>query len=92
MKIGHTFTIVLIVHLKSCFSINEENISKIICSITKFNYVNIFVGTLKKPIKLSKKLQRECSLLVKFIEEVEKFEDLEFISFAEYDEDNKEIL
>ena len=90
MKLAHA--LVLTICFKACFSVSEENIGKVICSISRFKYENIFVGTLKKPIKLSKILQKECDIKLKIVDDPEKFEDIDMISFAENDKENKEIL
>ena len=84
--------LVLTICFKVCFSVSEENISEVICSISRFKYANIFVGTLRKPMKLSKKLQKECDVKLKIVEDPEKFDDIDIISFAEYNEENKETL
>ena len=84
--------LVLTLCFKVCFSVSEENISEVICSISRFKYANIFVGTLRKPIKLSKKLQKECDVKLKIVEDPEKFDDIDIISFAENNKENKEIL
>jgi hypothetical protein len=84
--------LVLTICFKVCFSVSEENISEVICSISRFKYANIFVGTLRKPMKLSKKLQKECDVKIKIVEDPEKFDDIDIISFAENNKENKEIL
>ena len=84
--------LVLTLCFKVCFSVSEENISEVICSISRFKYANIFVGTLRKPMKLSKKLQKECDIKLKIVEDPEKFDDIDIISFAENNKENKEIL
>ena len=84
--------LVLTLCFKVCFSVSEENISEVICSISRFKYANIFVGTLRKPMKLSKKLQKECDVKLKIVEDPEKFDDIDIISFAENNKENKEIL
>ena len=84
--------LVLTLCFKVCFSVSEENISEVICSISRFKYANIFVGTLRKPMKLSKKLQKECDVKIKIVEDPEKFDDIDIISFAENNKENKEIL
>ena len=90
MKLAHA--LVLTICFKLCFSVKEENIGKVICSISRFKYANIFVGTLRKPIKLSKKLQKECDIKLKILNDPEKFDAIDIISFAEKDKENKEIL
>ena len=84
--------LILIICFKVCFSVSEENIGKVLCSISRFKYANIFVGTFRKPIKLSKKLQNECDIKLKIIDDPEKFEEIDIISFAENNKENKEIL
>ena len=84
--------LVLTICFKVCFSVSEENISEVICSISRFKHANIFVGMLRKPMKLSKKLQKECDLKIKIVEDPEKFDDIDIISFAENNKENKEIL
>ena len=90
MNLPHA--LVLTLCFKVCFSVSEENISKVICSISSFKYANIFVGTLRKPIKLSKKLQKECDVKLKIVDDPEKFDDIDVISFSENNKENKEIL
>ena len=86
------YALVLTIYFKVCFSLTEENIGKVICSISRFKYANIFVGTLRKPIKLIKILQKECDIKLKMVDDTEKFEETDIISFAESDKENKEIL
>ena len=90
MKLAYAF--VLTICFKACFSVREESISKVICSMSRFKYANIFVGSLRKPNKLSKILQKECYIKLKIVDDPEKFEDIDIISFAENDKENKEIL
>ena len=86
------YALVLTIFFKVCFSVSEENIGKVICSISRFKYASILVGTFRKPIKLSKKMQKECDIKLKIVDDPEKFEDIDIISFAEKDKENKEIL
>ena len=86
------YALVLTIYFKVCFSLTEENIGKVICSISRFKYANIFVGTLRNPIKLSKKLRKKCDIQIKIVDNAQKFEDVEMISFAEYDKENEENL
>ena len=90
MKLAHA--LVLTICFKVCFSVSEENIGKVICSMSRFKYANIFVGTFRNPIKLSKKLQKDCDIKLKIIDDPENFEEIDIISFAENDKENKEIL
>ena len=90
MKLTHALVFTIL--FKTCFSVNEENIGKVICSMSRFKYANIFVGTFRKSIKLSKKLQKECDIKLKIVDDPEKFEEIDIISFAENDKENKEIL
>ena len=90
MKLAHA--LVLTICFKVCFSVSEENIGKVICSISKSKYANIFVGTFRQPFKLSKKLQKECAIKLKIVDDPEKFDEIDIIAFAEKDKENKEIL
>ena len=90
MKLAHA--LVLTIFFKVCFSVSEENIGKVICSISRFKYASIFVGTLMKPVKLGRKLQKECDIKLKIVDAPEKFEEIDIISFAKSDKENKEIL
>ena len=90
MKLTHALVFTIL--FKTCFSVSEENIGEVICSMSRFKYANIFVGTLRKPIKLSKKLQKECAIKLKIVDDPEKFDEIDIISFAENDKENKEIL
>ena len=87
MKLTHALVFTIL--FKTCFSVSEENIVKVICSMSRFNYANIFVGTLRNPIKLSKKLRKKCDIQIKIVDNAQKFEDVEMISFAEYDKENE---
>ena len=86
------YALVLTVCFKVCFSVSEENIGKVICSINRFKYANFFVGTFRKPIKLIKKLQKECDIKLKIVDDPEKFDEIDIISFAENKKENQEIL
>ena len=86
------YALVLTICFKVCFSVSAEHIGKVICSISRFKQANIFVGTLRKPIKLIKILQKECDIKLKMVDDTEKFEETDIISFAESDKENKEIL
>ena len=86
MKLAHALVLTI------CFSVSAEHICKVICSISRFKQANIFVGTLRKPIKLIKILQKECDIKLKMVDDTEKFEETDIISFAESDKENKEIL
>ena len=87
MKLTHALVFTIL--FKTCFSVNEENIGKVICSMSRFNYANIFVGTLRNPIKLSIKLRKKCDINIKIVDDSQKFEDVDMISFAEYDKENE---
>ena len=87
MKLTHALVFTIL--FKSCFSVTEENIAEVICSMSRFKYANIFVGTLKNPIKLSKKLRKKCDIKIKIVDDAQKFEDIDMISFAEYDKENE---
>ena len=86
------YALILTICFKVCFSVSEGNIGKVICSISRFKYANIFVGTFRNPIKLSKKLQKECDIKHKIVDNQEKFDEIDIISFAENNKENKEIL
>ena len=90
MKLTHALVFTIL--FKTCFSVSEENIGKVICSISRFKNANIFVGTFRNPIKLSKKLQKECDIKLKIVDAPEKFDEIDIISFAKSDKENKEIL
>ena len=87
MKLTHALVFTIL--LKTCFSVTEENIAEVICSMSRFKNANIFVGTLRHPIKLSKKLRKICDIKIKIVDDAQKFEDVDMISFAEYDKENK---
>ena len=90
MKLPHA--LLLTTCFKVCFCAIEEDIAKVICSISRIKCANIFLGRFRKPIKLSKKLQKECYIKLKIVDDPEKFDEIDIISFAEKDKENKEIL
>ena len=82
----------LIVLRISCSITNEEKISKVICSISNLKDADIFKGVLTEPIKLSRKLLKECNIKLRILSEMKNFGKINLISFAYQGKVNKEIL
>ena len=82
----------LLLH-KSFSVLNEEKITKVICTFRKFHDIDIFRGSLKQPNKLSKNLFKECNLKVRMVKSgIAGFGKKELILFAYDKMDIKEIL
>ena len=86
------FITTIISFIGICDSINEEQISKVTCALSKFNYADIFKETSTNPIKLSKKLYQECYIKVKIVSNVGNIGKNQVILFANHERDNKETL
>ena len=48
-------------------SVDEKNIAKVICSLNQFKEVDILKGIFGNSLKLSKSLQKECSMKFRFV-------------------------
>ena len=62
-----TFVIFSLLFHESFSVLNEEKISKVICTFSRFQNIDIFRGSLKEPNKLSKNLFKECNLKVRMV-------------------------
>ena len=73
-------------------SVDEKNIAKVICSLNQFKEVDILKGIFGNSLKLSKSLQKECSMKFRFVTSSDK--DIgrkDIISFASGKIDNKKV-
>ena len=48
-------------------SVDEKNIAKVICSLNQFKEVDILKEIFGNSLKLSKSLQKECSIKFRFV-------------------------
>ena len=72
-------------------SLNVENVSKVICSLSRFNHADIFKGV-SDQIKLTKSLYRKCNIKVRVLGDILDTGQMEVILFAYHKQDNKETL
>ena len=92
MMMWTMFTPILVSFFGICGSINEEEVSKVTCALSRFNHADIFKETPKKPIKLSKNLFRECFIKVRIVSNIRDIGKTQVILFANHERDNKETL
>ena len=83
------FTLLLLSNIGCCLSFDAQNISKIICSLSKSSHVDIFKHELVDAIKLSKDLFQECNILVRIVFDVSDNVKHDFILFASQQQDKK---
>ena len=86
------FTLLLLSNVGYCLSFDAQNISKIICSLSKSSHVDIFKQELVDAIKLSKDLFQECNIRVRIVYDVSDNVKHDFILFASQQKDKKARL
>ena len=64
------FTLLLLSNVGYCQSFDAQNISKIICSLSRSSHADIFKQELVDSIKLSKDLFQECNIRVRIVFDV----------------------
>ena len=75
-----------------CGSINEEEVSKVTCALSRLNYADIVKKMPIHPIKLSKTLFKECCIKVRIVSNVRDIGKNQFILFASHERDNQETF
>ena len=75
-------------------SVDEENIAKVICSLSQFSEVDILKETFGNTIKICKYLQKECNIKVRFVaSNAANIGRKDIVLFASYEmEKKKEAL
>ena len=86
------FTLLLFSNLGHCQSFNVQNISKIICSLSRSSHADIFNDKLVDSIKLSKYLFQQCNIRVRIVFDVRGNNMHDFILFASHQQDTKASL
>ena len=86
------FTLLLLSNVGYCLSFDAQNISKIICSLSKSSHVDMFRQELVDSIKLSKDLFQECNIRVRIVYDVSDNVKHDFILFASQQKDKKARL
>ena len=86
------FTLLLLSNLGYCQSFSVQNISKIICSLSRSSHADIFNDKLVNSIKLSKDLFRQCNTRVRIVFDVGGNDKHDFILFASHQQDTKASL
>ena len=66
-SIQYTFVICFLFLLPITHSVDEKIIAKVICSLNRFKEVDILRGIFGDSVKLSKSLQKECNMKLRFI-------------------------
>ena len=73
-------------------SVDEKNIAKVICSLNQFKEVDILKGIFGSSLKLSKSLQKECSIKFRLVtSSANEIGRKDIISFASGKIDNKKV-
>ena len=86
------FTLLLFSNLCYCQSFSVQNISKIICSLSRSSHTDIFNEKLGDLIKLSKNLFQQCNIRVRNAFDVRGNIKYDFILFASHHKDTKASL
>ena len=86
------FTLLLLSNVGYCQSFDAQNISKIICSLSRSSHADIFKQELVDSIKLSKDLFQECNIRVRIVFDVSDNVKHDFILFAFQQQDEKARL
>ena len=86
------FTLLLFSNLGYCQSFSVQNISKIICSLSRSSHTDIFNEKLVDVIKLSKNLFQQCNIRVRNVFDVRDNNKRDFILFASHHKDTKASL
>ena len=86
------FTLLLLSNVGYCQSFDAQNISKIICSLSRSSHADIFKQELVDSIKLSKDLFQECNIRVRIVFDVRGNNTRDFILFASHQQDTKASL
>ena len=90
-----SFTILLLIFVffRTSQAMQEEKVSKIVCTLSRFKEVDIIKGPQLKPIILSKKLFHECNIKLRIVTlDTEKIGQNDILLFANYGRDDKETL
>ena len=86
------FTLLLLSNVGYCQSFDAQNISKIICSLSRSSHADIFKQELVDSIKLSKDLFQECNIRVRIVFDARGNDKHDFILFASHQQDTKASL
>ena len=86
------FTLLLLSNVGYCISFDAQNISKIICSLSRSSHADIFKQELVDSIKLSKDLFQDCAIRVRIVFDVSDNVKHDFILFASQQQDKKAQL
>ena len=85
-------TLLLFSNLGYCQTFSVQNISKIICSLSRSSHADIFNDNLVDSIKLSKDLFQQCNIRVRIVFDVRGNNTRDFILFASHQQDTKVSL
>ena len=86
------FTLLLLSNVGYCQSFDAQNISKIICSLSRSSHADIFKQELVDSIKLTKDLFQECNIRVRIVFDAGDNVKHDFILFAFQQQDEKARL
>ena len=86
------FTLLIFPNLGYGQSFSIQNISKIICSLSRSSHADIFNEELVNSIKLSKYLFHQCNIRVRIVFDARGNDKRDFILFASYQQDIKVSL
>ena len=86
------FTLLIFPNLGDCQSFSVQNISKIICSLSRSSQADIFNEELVNLIKLSKDLFHQCNIRVRIVFDARGNDKHDFILFPSHHQDTKANL
>ena len=86
------FTLLIFPNLGYGTSFSIQNISKIICSLSRSSHADIFNEELVNSIKLSKDLFHQCNIRVRIVFDAKGNDKHDFILFASHQQDTKVSL
>ena len=87
------FIIVFLTILPITHSINEEKIAKVICSLSRFQEVDISKEVFGDAFKLSKNLKEQCYMKLRFVTSyVNNIGETDIVLFANHETDLKANL
>ena len=89
-SIQSTIVIFFLLLLPITNSIDEKSIAKVICSLNPFKEVDVLRGINGDSVKLSKSLQKECNMKLRFVtSSVVEIGKKGIVSFASDEMNNK---
>ena len=86
------FTLLIFPNLGYCQLFSVQNISKIICSLSRSSHADIFNEEVVNSIELSRDLFHQCNIRVRVVFDARGNDKHDFILFASHQQDTKASL